>query len=77
MQAKEILKELIKYDTFKDRENLEIMKYIQGILEEKGFKLDYRSKCLIMSIKKNAKLVLLDTLIRYKVETIGNTILWN
>jgi len=56
MQAKEILKELIKYDTFKDKENLEIMKYIQGILEEKGFKLDYRSKCLIMSIKEKCKI---------------------
>lgn len=56
MQAKEILKELIKYDTFKDKENLEIMNYIQGILEEKGFKLDYRSKCLIMSIKEKCKI---------------------
>ena len=36
MQAKEILKELIKYDTFNDRENHEIINYIQGILEEKG-----------------------------------------
>ena len=55
MQAKEILKELVKFDTYKDRENQEIMNYIQGILEEKGFKVDYRSKCLIMNIKETLK----------------------
>ena len=56
MQAKEILKELIKFDTFKDRENQEIMNYIQGVLKEKGFKVDYRSRCLIMSIKEKSKI---------------------
>lgn len=55
MQAKEILKELVKFDTYKDKENQDIMNYIQGNLEEKGFKVDYRSKCLIMSIKEKCK----------------------
>lgn len=33
MQAKDILKELIKFDTYKDVENKEIMDYIQKTLE--------------------------------------------
>ena len=55
MEAKEILKELIKFDTYKDKENQQIMTYIQEILETKGFKVDYKSKCLVMSIKENCK----------------------
>lgn len=56
MQAKEILKELIKFDTYKDKDNQEIINYIQGILGEKGFKTEYKSKCLIMSIKGKSKI---------------------
>lgn len=56
MQAKEILKKLIKFDTYKDNENQEIMNYIQEILEEKGFKTEYKSKCLVMSIKEKCKI---------------------
>lgn len=56
MQAKEILKKLIKFNTYKDNENQEIMNYIQEILEEKGFKIEYRSKCLVMSIKEKCKI---------------------
>ena len=37
MQAKDILKELIKFDTYKDVENKEIMDYIQKTLEQEGF----------------------------------------
>ena len=51
MECKEILKELIKFDTYKDKQNKEIMGYIQEVLEKKDFKVDYRSKCLVMSIK--------------------------
>ncbi len=56
MLAKEILKNLIKFDTYEDNENQEIMNYIQEILEEKGFKIEYRSKCLVMSIKEKCKI---------------------
>lgn len=56
MQAKEILRNLIKFDTYKDNENSNIMNFIQRILERKGFKVDYKSKCLIMSIKENCKI---------------------
>lgn len=48
MQAKEILKELIKFDTYKDKDNKKIINYIQKILENKGFKTEYKSKCLVM-----------------------------
>ena len=56
MEVKEILKDLVKFDTYKDKQNIEIINYIQKILEQKGFKLDYKSKCLIMSIKENCNL---------------------
>lgn len=56
MKAKEILKNLVQFDTYKDKENEEIMNYIQEILEEKGFKVEYRTKCLIMSIKEKCNL---------------------
>lgn len=56
MKVKEILKNLVQFDTYKDKENEEIMNYIQEILEEKGFKLEYRTKCLIMSIKEKCNL---------------------
>lgn len=56
MQAKEILKELIKFDTCKDKDNKKIINYIQKILENKGFKIEYKSKCLVMSIKEECKI---------------------
>ena len=56
MQSKEILRNLIKFNTYRDIENQEIMKYIQQLLKEKGFKVEYKSKCLIMSIKEKCSL---------------------
>ena len=47
MQTKEILKELVSFNTIKDNQNEEIMNYIQKLLEAKGFKVEYKSKCLI------------------------------
>ena len=44
MQSKEILRNLIKFDTYKDKENERTMNYIQQILEKKGFKLEYKRK---------------------------------
>lgn len=35
MQLKEILNDLVQFDTYKDKENEKIMNYIQQILEKK------------------------------------------
>lgn len=35
MQTKEILKELVSFNTIKDKQNEEIMNYIQKLLETK------------------------------------------
>lgn len=56
MNIKNILKELVEFNTVKDQENTEIMNYIESLLINKGFKVDYRSKCLIMSIKDKKSL---------------------
>ena len=56
MQAKEILKNLVKYNTYKDKENREIMDYIRKLVVEKGFNLEYKSKCLVMKIKEECKI---------------------
>ena len=56
MELNQILKKLVKFDTYKDKENKEIINYIQEILERKGFKIEYKSKCLVMSIKEKCKL---------------------
>lgn len=56
MEAKEILRDLIRFDTCADNENFKIMNYIQNLLKEKGFKVEYRSKCLVMSIKETCNL---------------------
>ena len=56
MQAKEILKKLVRFNTYKDEENKEIMDYIQRLLEEKGFDIEYRSKCLVMRMKEECKI---------------------
>lgn len=56
MQAKDILKELVKFNTYKDKENVEIINYIENILKKKGFKTEYKTKCLIMSIKDKCNL---------------------
>lgn len=56
MQAKEILENLVRFNTYKDKENREIMDYIQKLLIGKGFDLEYKSKCLVMSIKEECKI---------------------
>ncbi len=56
METKEILRNLIKFDTCKDKENNEIMDYIQALLEEKGFITEYKSKCLVMNINDKSNL---------------------
>lgn len=56
MQAKEILENLVRFNTYKDKENREIMDYIKKLLIGKAFDLEYKSKCLVMSIKEECKI---------------------
>lgn len=56
MSVKQILKELVKFNTIKDKDNKDIINYIENILKNKKFKLEYKSKCLVMSIKEESKL---------------------
>lgn len=56
MDEVEILKDLVKFDTIKDKENKEILDYIQKYLENLGFKVEKREKYLIMSYGENCNL---------------------
>ena len=49
MSSKEILKKLIGYNTIKDKENKDIINYIEQFLKKLGFKTEYKSNCLVMS----------------------------
>ncbi len=51
-----ILKDLIKFNTIKDKENKEIIDYIEKYLSKLNFKTEYKGKYLIMSIGENFKL---------------------
>lgn len=51
MDVKDILRDLVGFNTVKDKENAKIMNYIEKILKAKGFQTDYKGKYLIMSIK--------------------------
>ena len=56
MKNYEILKELIKFNTIKDKENKEIINYLQTFLAKLKFKTEYKGKYLIMSIGDKQKL---------------------
>ena len=56
MEKYEILKNLIKFNTIKDKENENILNYIEKVLLEKGFITEYKNKVLVMSNDKNAQL---------------------
>ena len=47
MDAKEILKKLVSYNTIKDKENKEILNYIEDYLKKFNFKTVRINKCLI------------------------------
>ena len=49
MSSKKILKKLISCNTINDRENKDIINFIEQYLKEFGFKTDYKSNCLVMS----------------------------
>ena len=56
MEDFKILKDLIKFNTIKDKENKEIINYIEKILLDKGLKTEYKGKYLIMSTEQLDKL---------------------
>lgn len=56
MNEIEILKDLVKFNTIKDKENKEILDYIQKYFEKLGFKLEKREKYLIMSYGENCNI---------------------
>jgi len=56
MEDFKILKDLVKFNTIKDKENKEIINYIEKLLLEKGLKTEYKGENLIMSTCENAKL---------------------
>lgn len=53
---KEILKELVKINTIKDKDNKEIINYIENYLKDLGFATEYKSKCLVMSNRKECNI---------------------
>ena len=55
MNKYKILKDLVKFNTIKDKENKEIINYIEKYLLNLGFQTEYKGKYLIMSIGNNPK----------------------
>ena len=47
MEAKKLLKDLVSYNTIKDKENVEIMNYIESYLKKYNFTTERVEKCLI------------------------------
>lgn len=56
MTTEEILDNLIKFNTINDKENKEILDYIEKTLKQLGFKTERKEKILIMSNKENTTL---------------------
>lgn len=56
MEKYEILKNLVKFNTIKDKENENIIDYIEKVLLKKGFSTEFKDKVLVMSNDKNAQL---------------------
>lgn len=52
----QILKDLVKFNTIKDKENKEILDYIENYLLKLNFKTELKGKNLVMSIGKSPKL---------------------
>ena len=59
MEKYKILKDLVEFNTIKDKENKEIIKYIEMYLLGLGFKTEYKDKALIMSVGDNPKIAFL------------------
>ena len=56
MEEYKILKDLISFNTIKDKYNKEIINYIEEYLLKQGFKTEIKTKNLVMSIGKEQKL---------------------
>lgn len=56
MHKYQILKDLVAFDTIKDKENEAIINYIEKFLLNQGFKTEHKSKNLVMKIGNNPKL---------------------
>ena len=56
MEKYKILKDLVGFNTIKDKENKEIINYIESYLKQFGFKTEYKTKDLVMSIGNSPKL---------------------
>lgn len=56
IKKEEILKELVKFNTIKDKDNSKIMDYLENILKEMGFRTIERDRILIMSNSNNPAL---------------------
>lgn len=53
MSDYKLLKQLLKFNTIKDKENKEIINFIENYLLDLGFKTEYKEKSLIMSYGEN------------------------
>ena len=53
MEKYKILRELVSFNTIQDKENKNVIDYIEEILTIKGFKTEYKDKNLIMTYGKN------------------------
>ena len=53
MKIEKILEDLIKFNTVNDLENNKIIDYLEKYLSSLGFKTEYKTKCLVMSIGEN------------------------
>ena len=56
MKDFKILNDLISFNTINDKENNKIINYIENYLKGLGFKTEYKTKVLVMSIGNNPKL---------------------
>lgn len=56
MEQYKLLKDLVSFNTIKDKQNKEIIDYIENYLKNLGFKTEYKTKNLVMSIGENPRL---------------------
>lgn len=56
MEKYKLLKDLVGFNTIKDKENKEIINYIEEYLKKLGFKTESKTKNLVMSIGKSTAL---------------------
>lgn len=56
MKRYKILKDLIKFNTIEDKQNTEIINYLESFLKKLGFKTEKKNKYLIMSVGQDARI---------------------